>query len=81
MPNRIDRNLIEVMRDEMIMRDNIIHYLHEGPKTIPEIAEFLKCPDHEVTYWVMAMWRYGYLEEEGKPNRDGYYKYRATKLG
>lgn len=79
MSNQISRNLIEVMRDEMTMKDIIIHCLNEGPKTIPEIAKKLNYPEYETTYWVMAMWRYGHIEEVGKPDSDGYYKYQPTK--
>ena len=75
MSNYINRNLIEVMRDEMIMKEKIINYLNEGPSTIPEIAKRLKCPEYEATYWIMAMWRYGLLEDTGKANAEGYYNY------
>lgn len=75
MSNKINRNLSEIIRDEMMIRDKIIHFLQDGPKTIPEIAEKLRCPNYETTYWVMAMWRYGILEETGKANAEGYYSY------
>jgi predicted transcriptional regulator len=61
------------------MREKIISQLSESPKTIPEIAEALDYPRYEVMLWIMAMWRYGYLEEIGKPNADGYYAYRLTE--
>lgn len=69
------RDLSEILRDEMLMRDKIAACLADGPKTIPEIAKILSRPQHEVTYWVMAMWRYGRLEEVGKANDEGYYEY------
>ncbi|HHE46460.1 MAG TPA: MarR family transcriptional regulator [Bacteroidetes bacterium] len=74
----IQRGVAEIMRDEMVMRDKIIAVLQDGPKTIVEIAESLGCPSHEVMYWVMAMWRYGRIEETAvKPDDDGYFKYRV----
>lgn len=79
MENRIDRNTAEVMRDEMIMKDRILSQLNEGPKTIPEIAEALEYPGSDIMFWVMTMWRYGSIEEVGKPNDEGYYKYRPVK--
>lgn len=79
MKNQIDRNIAEVMRDEMVMRDRIISQLSEHSKTIPEIAEALGYSSYGIMIWVMAMWRYGYLEEVGKPNAEGYYKYRLAK--
>jgi hypothetical protein len=79
MKNRIDRNIAEVMRDEMVMKDKILCMLKEDPKTIPEIAAALEYPSSDVMFWVMAMWRYGSLEDVGKPNDEGYYKYRPAK--
>lgn len=78
MKNLIERDIAETMRDEMTMRDRIIGLLQDGPQTIPEIAAALDCPGNNVMYWVMTLWRYGYLEETGKPDDDGYYKYRLV---
>jgi hypothetical protein len=79
MENRRVRNLGEVLRDEMVMKDEIITLLQNGPKTIPEIAGALGFPSHEVMQWVMAMWRYGKLEETGKANDDGYFQYQLKE--
>jgi hypothetical protein len=79
MENRPARDLAEVLRDEMLLKDRIIALLREGPKTIPEIAAALGYLSHEVTYWVMAMWRYGTLAETGKADDDGYYQYQLTQ--
>jgi len=73
------RNFGEVLRDEMVMRDKIVALLENGAKTIPEMAEALGFPAHEVMQWVMAMWRYGKLEETGKANEDGYFQYRLKE--
>ena len=69
------RDLGEVLRDEMIMRDKIIPLLEEGDKTVPELAEALGSPSHEVMYWLMGMRRFGNVEEVGRPDEDGYFKY------
>jgi hypothetical protein len=50
--------------------------LRDEPKTIPEIAEALGCPPHEVLLWVMAMWRYGKVAEVEKPRGAEYFQYR-----
>ena len=73
------RDLGEVLRDEMVMKDRIASLLREGPRTIPEIAEALSCPVREVTLWVMAMRRYGALEELPKPKADEYFRYRVAE--
>lgn len=71
----------EIMRDEMTMQPRIIALLAGGPKTIPEIAEALGAPEPEVTLWVMALRRYGTLEELPKPKAEDYYRYRAAATG
>lgn len=73
------RDLGEVLRDEMVMKDRIIDLLRQGPKTIPEIAEALGSPTHETLYWVMALWRYGSLVDSGDPNDEGYYRYQLSE--
>ncbi|KPK34021.1 MAG: hypothetical protein AMJ65_18955 [Phycisphaerae bacterium SG8_4] len=72
------RGLAEVMRDEMVMKDKIVDCLGEAPKTIPEIAEALECPSHEVLLWVMAMWRYGTVVEVEKKRTEEYSRYRLN---
>jgi len=73
------RDRSEVMRDEMLMREKIATVLCEGPRTIPEIADALGFPDREVTLWVMALRRYGALEEIPKPKADDFYRYKLAK--
>lgn len=69
----------EVMREEMIMRNRVLAALSEGPKTVPEIAEAMGSPVHEVMYWVMAARKYGCIEESKEPNEDDYYQYMLVE--
>ena len=69
------RNRLEILRDEMVMKDRILKILADGPKTILEISALLDYPDNEVTLWVMAMVRYGSLKEMPKSRVDDYYPY------
>jgi predicted Rossmann fold nucleotide-binding protein DprA/Smf involved in DNA uptake len=78
---RHPRNLAEVLRDEMIIRERIIDLLREEPRTIPEISEALGHPSHEVMMWVMAMRRYGILIEMPKSREDDYYHYTIRREG
>ena len=75
------RDFREVVREEMFMRDKILTALKEGPKTVPEIAQILACPDVEVMFWVMSARKYGYLEELKDVTDEGYYKYRVVEKG
>jgi len=69
----------EVIREEMLMRDRVLATLRDGPKTVPEIAEAMGSPMHEVMYWVMAARKYGYIEEIKEPNEDDYYQYMLVE--
>jgi predicted Rossmann fold nucleotide-binding protein DprA/Smf involved in DNA uptake len=73
------RDIREIVREEHIMRNRILALLREEPRTIPELAEALGCPTSEVTYWVMGMRKYGYVNEEREVTDEGYYRYRAVE--
>jgi hypothetical protein len=78
MVNLIERSFGEIMRDEMVVRDEIAAFVADEPKTIGEIARHLGYPKHEVMIWVMAMWKYGTLRDTGEPDEDGYYRYELN---
>lgn len=73
------RDFREIMREEMLMRDKLLAALRDGPKTVPEIAEAIGFPVHEVMYWVMAVRKYGYIEESKEPTEDDYYQYKLVE--
>ncbi len=75
------RDLLEIAQDEFLMRDRIAGLLEAGPKTIPEIAAALERPAREVVVWLFGMRRYGRVEEVGRADIDGYFKYRLTRPG
>jgi hypothetical protein len=75
------RDRAEAMRDEMVMRDRILALVTDVPKTIPAIAEAVGAPTAEVVMWVMAMRRYGLIEEEGRADDEGYFAYAPKKGG
>lgn len=72
------RDIREVIREEMLMRDKIVDILRDGPRTVPEIAQVLGSPSCEVMLWVMGMRKYGYVSETGEVTDDGYHKYKAA---
>jgi PSP len=76
---KIWRDIREIVHDEMIMRDRITKLLQGSPQTIPELTEALGYPSHEVAIWLFAMRRYGEVEVVGKPDVDGYFKYKLVE--
>jgi hypothetical protein len=73
------REIQEIVHDEMIMKDRLAKILQDDPQTIPELAEAVGYPSHEVAIWLFAMRRYGEVEVVGKPDVDGYFKYALIK--
>ena len=72
------RDMREVVREEPVMRAQILATLRDGPLTVPEIAAAIDAPTGEVVIWVMGMRRYGWLAEIKGATVDGYFQYEPT---
>jgi hypothetical protein len=72
------RDAREVVREEPLMRRRILDVLRAEPKTVPEIAAAVGCPEREVMFWVMGMRKYGYLIEMKDVTDEGYFRYRPV---
>jgi predicted Rossmann fold nucleotide-binding protein DprA/Smf involved in DNA uptake len=79
MKQKTQRNLSEVLRDEMHMQEEVAAVLKDEPKTIPEIAQQMNYPAAEVTRWVMAMRRFGKIVVLPKGRMDDYFKYKLSE--
>ncbi|MCE5253731.1 MAG: MarR family transcriptional regulator [Actinomycetia bacterium] len=75
----VNRDVREIIRDEHLMRRRILAALEAGPLTIPEIADAVGRPTHEVMFWVMGMRKYGHVTEIKEADDDGFYLYQAVK--
>lgn len=73
------RDMLEIAQDEFIMRSRILDILKEEPKTIIELSEILNYPPREITVWLFGLRRYGEVEETGRPDVDGYFKYEFVE--
>lgn len=73
-----NRDVREVIREEAVWRPRILAAVSSGPKTVPEIAEAIGAPTHEVVFWVMGMRRFGWLSELKDSEEDGYFRYEPT---
>ncbi len=51
--------------------------LAKGPRTVPELAEDIGEPSHEVLWMLMAMKKYGGIEEGEE--RENYHEYFLTE--
>lgn len=78
-PGVAGREVREIIRDEQIMRNRILAVVQNEPRTIPEIAEALGRPNHEVTFWVMGLRKYGWLRELKEATDEGYFQYERTE--
>jgi hypothetical protein len=75
----VNRDVREIVRDEQVMRGRILAVLEQGPMTIPELAEALEKPTHEVMFWVMGLRKYGWIAEIKEVTDEGYYRYQAVE--
>jgi hypothetical protein len=73
------RDVREVVRDEQVMRRQILEVLAEGPLTVPQIAAAVERPSHEVMFWVMGLRKYGWVAEIKEVDDDGYYQYQIVE--
>jgi predicted Rossmann fold nucleotide-binding protein DprA/Smf involved in DNA uptake len=73
-----NRDPREVIREEPVMRPRILAALASGPLSVPQIAEAIGAPTHEVVVWVMGMRRYGWVAEIKGSDADGYFQYEPT---
>ena len=73
-----NRDVREVIRDEQFMRARILKVLESGPQTVPEIAEAIGSPTHEVVFWLMGMRKYGWIAEIKEVNDEGYFQYQSV---
>ena len=73
------RDIREVVRDEQVMRRRILAALADGPLTVPELADALGRPSHEVMFWVMGLRKYGGLAEIKEVTDEGYYRYQVVE--
>jgi len=47
--------------------------------TVPEVAQALNLASHEAMHWVMALRKYGLLEDTQEVSDEGYYKYKLAQ--
>jgi len=73
------RDVREIVRDEQVMRRRILAALADGPLTVPEIAQAVERPTHEVMFWVMGLRKYGWLAEIKEVNDEGYFSYQVVE--
>jgi predicted ArsR family transcriptional regulator len=59
----------------------ILNSLMESDKTIPELAEKLKIPAHEITYQLMSLLKYGMVETGEIDDMDEYFQYKIKENG
>jgi predicted transcriptional regulator len=54
----------------------ILNSLKEQDKTIPELANELEMPAHEITYQLMSLLKYGIIETGQLDDMDEYFQYK-----
>ena len=67
------------LKSDREARKAVREALRFGPKTIPELTHQLNLPGEKVTWYVMALKRYGEIVETGRV--DEYFRYALKESG
>ncbi|MGD2163024.1 MAG: hypothetical protein PVI81_05990 [Anaerolineales bacterium] len=67
----------ELLKVQQTARKEVLKVIGEEAKTIPMIADAVNLPSDEVLWHVMAMKKYGLVEETGMDGE--YYTYQEVK--
>ena len=71
-------DLTALLKKQTEIKMKISKALKTGAKTVPEIAKETGLSSHTVFWYLMTMYRYGLIHEEGKTD-EGYFKYKLAK--
>ena len=69
----VPRELVQRNKRQNAIRRGIVAALQEKSRTVPELAQEVDLPAHEVFWYVMGMKKYGKVAEAEQV--DGYFKY------
>ena len=75
---KVRKELTELVKNQAKMKKMVLNAFKDEPKTVPEVAKALNSATHEAMYWVMALRKYGFIEETDEVTDDGYYKYKLV---
>lgn len=66
-----------LLKEQQAKRKTIRKAMEEGPKTVPEVADLTGFASHDVMWYMMAMKKFGLIEEL---EMDGeYYRYQLPQ--
>jgi len=69
----------ELLKTQQSARKALERALTGGPHSVPQLAQAVNMPSHEVLWYVAAMKKYGIVAEAGTDESGDYFLYRLTK--
>ena len=69
----------DLLKAQQSARKALERVLTGGPHSVPQLAQAVNMPAHEVLWYVAAMKKYGIVAEAGTDESGDYYLYRLTK--
>ncbi len=69
----------ELLKAQQSARKELERALTRGPHSVPQLAQAVNMPAHEVLWHIAAMKKYGIVAEAGTDESGDYYLYRLTK--
>lgn len=76
---KVPAHVTESRKKYMQVRKSILEAMKEESKTIPQLAEIIKLPKHEITYYLMTLHKFGDVAVEGIDDMDEFYLYKPAK--
>jgi len=78
---QVPEQVKEQLKDFAKIKRSILNALKKKDKTIPELAQELKIPAHEIIYHLMSLLKYGLVETGEIDDMDEYFKYKIKDHG
>ena len=76
---KVSAQVSENRKKYVQIRKAILEALKDEGKTIPQIAEAIKRPLPEITYYLMSLLKFGDIAVEGIDELDEYFIYKLKK--
>jgi hypothetical protein len=68
-----------LMKEQQTVRKALRRALQGEPKTVPQLAESIDLPPHEVLWHIAALKKYGQVREVGLDDEWEYYQYALAE--
>lgn len=69
----------ELLKKQQVARKVLEKAMHDGPRSVPQLAQQTRLPAHEVLWHVASMKKYGLVVEAGTDESGDFFIYSLNK--